>query len=107
MCIRDRALAEHVDMVLIAGDLFDSNTQPKRSVERVAAEVKRLVGATIRTVIIPGTHDVYDRSSLFRVHDLAALAGSGPDDDLVTVVTPDHPSVHLAACDVDIHGAVF
>jgi DNA repair protein SbcD/Mre11 len=103
----DLAIAEKVDVVLIAGDLFDSNTQPKRSVERVAAEVKRLVGATIRTVIIPGTHDVYDRSSLFRVHDLAALAGSGPDDDLVTVLTPDRPSVHLTACDVVVHGPVF
>src|SRR3972149_4153628 len=33
----DVALAEPVDLVLIAGDLFDSNVQPRRSVERVAA----------------------------------------------------------------------
>src|SRR6478609_2901190 len=101
------ALAEKVDVFLIAGDLFDSNVQPRRSVERVAAQLKRLVDARIRTVIIPGTHDVYDRASLYRVHDLAALAGSTPDDDFVPVLTPDHPSVHLAACDVDVHGAVF
>jgi DNA repair exonuclease SbcCD nuclease subunit len=103
----DLAIAEKVDLFLVAGDLFDSNTQPRRSVERVAAELKRLVAAHIRTVIIPGTHDVYDRSSLYRVHDLAALAGSGPDDDLVTVLTPDRPSVHLGACDVVVHGPVF
>jgi len=103
----DLAIAEKVDVVLIAGDLFDSNTQPKRSVERVAAELARLVEARIRTVIIPGTHDVYDRSSLYRVHDLAALAGSTADDDLVTVLTPDRPSVHLASCDVIVHGPVF
>jgi DNA repair protein SbcD/Mre11 len=96
----DLAIAEKVDVVLIAGDLFDSNTQPKRSVERVAAELKRLVEAKIRTVIIPGTHDVYDRASLYRIHDLAAMAGSTPDDDLVTILTPDLPSVHLSACDV-------
>lgn len=101
------AIAEKVDVVLIAGDLFDSNTQPRRSVDRVAAELKRLVAAKIRTVIIPGTHDVYDRSSLFRVHDLAALAGSTADDDLVTVLTPDRPSIHLASCDVVVHGPVF
>ena len=35
--------SEKVDLVLIAGDLFDSNTQPRRSVERVAAELARLV----------------------------------------------------------------
>ncbi|HET7704061.1 MAG TPA: metallophosphoesterase [Candidatus Limnocylindrales bacterium] len=103
----DLAIGEQVDVVLIAGDLFDSNTQPRRSVERVAAELKRLAGAKIRTVVIPGTHDVYDRASIYRVHDLAALAGSTEDDDLVTVLTPDRPSVHLAACDVVIHGPVF
>ena len=75
---RDRRprLAEKVDLVLIAGDLFDSNTQPRRSVERVAAELKRLVDARIRMVIIPGTHDVYDRASIYRAYDLPALAGS-------------------------------
>ena len=103
----DLAIAERVDIVLIAGDLFDSNTQPRRSVERVAAELKRLVAAKIRTVVIPGTHDVYDRASLYRVHDLATMAGSTVDDDLVTVLTPERPSVHLAACDVVIHGPVF
>jgi exonuclease SbcD len=103
----DLAIAEPVDIVLIAGDLFDSNTQPKRSVDRVAAELKRLVAARIRTVIIPGTHDVYDRASLYRIHDLAAMAGSTVDDDLVTVLTPDRPSVHLSACDVIVHGPVF
>jgi DNA repair protein SbcD/Mre11 len=101
------ALAEKVDVFLIAGDLFDSNTQPRRSVERVAAELKRLAAAKVRTVLIPGTHDVYDRSSLYRVHDLAGLADSGPDDDLVTVLTPDRPSIHLAACDLIVHGPVF
>jgi len=103
----DLAIAENVDLMLVAGDLFDSNTQPKRSVERVATELKRLVKASIRTVIIPGTHDVYDRSSIYRVHDLKALAGSTPDDDYVTVLTPDRPDVHLASCDAVVHGRVF
>ena len=103
----DLAISEGVDVVLIAGDLFDSNTQPKRSVDRVAAELKRLVEAKIRTVIIPGTHDVYDRASLYRVHDLPAMAGSTADDDLVTVLTPDRPSIHLKSCDVVVHGQVF
>lgn len=103
----DLALAEKVDVVLIAGDLFDSNSQPKRSVERVAAELKRLAENKIRTVIIPGTHDVYDRASVYRAHDLAAMASSGAGDDLVTVLTPDHPDVHLTACDAVIYARVF
>lgn len=103
----DLALAEKVDLFLIAGDLFDSNVQPKRSVERVAAELKRLVDSRIRTVIIPGTHDCYDRSSIYRAYDLKTLAGSTADDDLVTILTPDRPSIHITACDVIVHGPVF
>jgi DNA repair exonuclease SbcCD nuclease subunit len=101
------ALSEKVDVFLIAGDLFDSNVQPRRAVERVAAELNRLVEAKIRTVIIPGTHDVYDRASIYRAYDLASMAGTTADDDFVTVLDPDHSSVHLAACDVVVHGAVF
>ena len=103
----DLALEERVDLFLIAGDLFDSNTQPRRSAERVAAELARLAAAKVRTVIIPGTHDVYDRSSIYRAYDLEALAGSDPDDDFVTVLTPARPWVHLAACDVVVFGPVF
>ena len=78
----DLALTEKADVFLIAGDLFDSNVQPRRSVERVAAELKRLAEARIRTVIIPGTHDCYDRASIYRAYDLVALAGRRPDDGL-------------------------
>jgi DNA repair exonuclease SbcCD nuclease subunit len=103
----DLAIAEKVDILLIAGDLFDSNTQPRRSVERVAGELKRLGAATIRTVIIPGTHDCYDRASIYRAYDLKTLAGSGQDDDLVTVLTPTVPSVHLSACDAVVQATIF
>jgi DNA repair exonuclease SbcCD nuclease subunit len=103
----DLALAEKVDLVLIAGDLFDSNVQPRRSVERVAAQLKRLAGGRIRTVIVPGTHDAYDRSSIYRAYDLKTLSGSTPDDDWVTVLTPARQRIHLSACDVVVHGPVF
>src|SRR5688500_14477591 len=61
------ALDEKVDLVLICGDLFDSNSQPKRSVERAATELGRLVDRHIPVVIIPGTHDCYEPSSIYRV----------------------------------------
>ncbi len=103
----DLALAERADVFLVAGDLFDSNVQPRRSVERVAAELARLVKARIRTVLIPGTHDVYDRSSVYRAYDLAAMARAPEGQDLLTVLTPERPWVHLDACDVVVHGPVF
>ncbi|HUQ43048.1 MAG TPA: DNA repair exonuclease [Candidatus Limnocylindria bacterium] len=102
----DLALAEKVDLVLIAGDLFDSNVQPRRSVERAAAQIKRLVEARIRVVVAPGTHDVYDRASIHRAYDLAALAGA-VGSDLVTVLDPDHHDVHLKNLDVVVHGRCF
>jgi exonuclease SbcD len=103
----DLALTEKVDLFLIAGDLFDSNVQPRRSVERVAAELKRLAEGKIRTVIIPGTHDVFDRASIYRAYDLPALAGSTAGDGMVTVLDPEHASVHMAALDLVVHGRVF
>src|SRR5438093_6967042 len=82
----DLALAERVDLFLVAGDLFDSNVQPRRSVERAVAQLRRLVEARIRCVLIPGTHDVYDRASIYRTYDLGALSGA-VGSDLVTALT--------------------
>ena len=103
----DLALAEKVDLVLIAGDLFDTNTQPRRSVERVAAELKRLADSSIRTVLIPGTHDVYDRSSIYRAHDLRALAGQAAGSEFVTVLTPDAPELDIPILDAVVYARVF
>lgn len=103
----DMALAEKVDLFLVAGDLFDSNVQPRRSVERVAAELARLAQARIRSVLVPGTHDVYDRSSVYRAYDLAAMAGTKPPDEMVTVLTPERPWIYFPALDAIVHGPVF
>lgn len=103
----DLALEERADAVLIAGDLFDSNVQPRRSVERVAAELRRLQEGRIRTVIIPGTHDVYDRASIYRAYDLPAMAGSRPGEDIVTVLTPERGSIRFEGLDLAVHGPVF
>src|SRR6185436_18666137 len=103
----DLAIDQKLDLFLVAGDLFDSNTQPRRSVERVAAELARLAAARVRSVIVPGTHDCYERSSIYRAYDLKALAGSTADDDFVTVITPDQPALHLPALDATVHAPVF
>ena len=101
----DLAMAEKVDIYLVAGDLFDSNTQPRRSVERVAAEFGRLARAGIRTVVIPGTHDVYDGASIYRSYDLAAIAQAA--SDWVVVLTPYLPEVVFPSLDTIVYGRVF
>ena len=101
----DLAIVEEVDLVLIAGDLFDSNTQPRRSVERVAAELARLANASIRTVIIPGTHDLYDGASIYRSYDLAAMARTS--HEWIAVLTPEQSNIWLPSLDTVVHGRVF
>ncbi len=100
-------LEHHVDAALICGDLFDSNAQPRRSVERAVSELKRLTDAGIRVVIIPGTHDVYDSRSIYRAFDLPQMAGLARSSDLLTVLTPDHPEIVIKDLDMVVYGRVF
>ena len=104
----DVAIERGVDAVLIAGDLFDSNAQPRRLADKVASELRRLADLQIPTVIIPGTHDCYDPTSIYRALDLAELAGL-PDGArrLITVLTPAQPDVVLEAADVVVFGRLF
>jgi len=101
------ALAEKVDLVLICGDLFDSNSQPRRSVERAAAELGKLAKRHVPVVVIPGTHDCFEPGSIYRVFDLAELAGTPPDSGLVTVLTDRRPQVDLGRLGVSVISHVF
>jgi DNA repair exonuclease SbcCD nuclease subunit len=101
------ALDENVDLVLVCGDLFDSNSQPRRSVERAAAELARLVERHVPVVIIPGTHDCYDAGSIYRVFDLAEMAGAAADGELVVVLTDERGEVEFAHLGVTVRARVF
>lgn len=52
------AVAEQVDFVLIAGDLFDSPKPSDSTVQFVTAQLRRLEDAGIRIAIAAGNHDV-------------------------------------------------
>lgn len=103
----DLALTEKVDLVLICGDLFDSNSQPRRSVERAAAELGKLVKRHVPVVVIPGTHDCYEPGSIYRVFDLPEMAGATPDSDLVTVLTDSHQQADFGQLGVSVLSHVF
>jgi DNA repair exonuclease SbcCD nuclease subunit len=100
-------LSEKVDLVLVCGDLFDSNSQPRRSVERAAAELAKLAARHIPVVIIPGTHDCYEPGSIYRVFDLAELAGVPPEAGLVTVLTDQRPQLDLGQLGISVISHVF
>lgn len=69
--IVDRALTDEVDLLLVAGDLFDHNRVPDETVEFVRAELDRLRRPV---VILPGNHDALCTNAIHDRHDLAAGA---------------------------------
>lgn len=95
------AADERVDAVLIAGDLFDSNSPSARSLETVRRLFDRLAEAGIRVFVIPGTHDSYDGSSVWRTLDLGSSAG------MVTVFTDKTDPVVVPELDLTVYGLVF
>ncbi|MBA2667985.1 MAG: DNA repair exonuclease [Trueperaceae bacterium] len=53
----DTALAEHVDAVVIAGDLFETFDPDGALVERTLLQLERLRDAGVHVVGVPGNHD--------------------------------------------------
>lgn len=60
------AVNERVNIVLIAGDLFDSNQQSQRNVDLVIEQFNLLGSNNIPVCLIPGTHDYFDSSSIYK-----------------------------------------
>ncbi len=58
------ALKENVDLVLIAGDTFDSNSPSPKSQFFFANQVKRLTDAHIQVVMVFGNHDAMQPQNL-------------------------------------------
>jgi DNA repair exonuclease SbcCD nuclease subunit len=69
--IVDRALTDQVDLVLIAGDLFDHNRVPDETVAFVRGELDRLRQPV---VILPGNHDCLYTNAIYDRHDFTAGA---------------------------------
>lgn len=64
-----QAIIEKADVVIIAGDLFDSNQQPQSNIDLVIEQFGLLAASSIPVCLIPGTHDCFDSSSIYRKVD--------------------------------------
>jgi DNA repair exonuclease SbcCD nuclease subunit len=63
------AIDDRVNIVLIAGDLFDSNQQPQRNIDLVIEQFNLLGSNNIPVCLISGTHDSFDSSSVYKKVD--------------------------------------
>ncbi|MFU8889309.1 MAG: metallophosphoesterase family protein [Trueperaceae bacterium] len=85
----DLALGERVDLVVIAGDLFESYRPEPALVDEALAQLRRLTAAGIALVTVPGNHDeltyarsVYRRASSAWPGVLVTRPDPGPVADL-------------------------
>jgi exonuclease SbcD len=92
--IVDTALKESADLVILAGDTFDSTDVSQNLIDFFLGEVKRL--EKIPVVIIPGLQDCYDKKSFWEqwrvsppAENLKVIAG----DEKTRVELPDHSAV--------------
>jgi DNA repair protein SbcD/Mre11 len=61
VAVIDLSLAEHVDALLIAGDLYDGEQTSMKTARFLADQLRRLDEAGIRTFVIRGNHDAESR----------------------------------------------
>ena len=69
-CVLDAARDLSADVVLLAGDTFDSHRVPQNLIEQAAAVIG---AAALPVVILPGNHDPAIASAIYRDGALAAV----------------------------------
>jgi len=93
--IVDLAVSERVSLLLIAGDLFDTNRVYGNVIRVVASAFKKLEDKGIPVCILPGTHDVYSEDSIY--HSLRFPSN-------VTVFTPELDMKTYSEMDLTVYG---
>lgn len=94
----DFALQETVNLVIIAGDLFETHKPPSALVEAVIAQLQRLVSAGVAVVTVPGNHDeITYADSVYRIHAerWPGVLIQNPMPDYVTTLDVNGTSVHV------------
>ena len=94
----DLAINEKVSILLIAGDLFDTNHVYGIIIGKVLAAFEKLENQGIPVCILPGTHDAYNEDSIYRFLHF-------PPN--VTVLTPDNENKAYAGLDLTVYGKPF
>ncbi len=85
-----------VDLMLIVGDLFDSNRVSEQALSFAFGEIAR---AAMPVVMIPGNHDAHDERSLY-----ARLSPPALPDNLHLILEPQGRHVHFPALAARVWG---
>lgn len=94
--IIDHALDAQVDLVLIAGDLFDHNRVANETVTFAQRQLRRL---PCPAVILPGNHDCLHPDGIYQRHDFRAACNN------VRVITqPDGHTIMFPELDLVVWG---
>ncbi|MEK7519749.1 MAG: DNA repair exonuclease [Patescibacteria group bacterium] len=91
--IADRAVSERAQLLLIAGDLFDSNFPSYDSVGFVKTQFKKLNDAGVYVAIVPGTHDCLSGDSIYKREHFAAQFPRVHVFDDPAITTKEFPDI--------------
>lgn len=95
--IMDTALKESADLVILAGDTFDSTDVSQNLLDFFVAEIKRL--QKIPVVVIPGLQDCFDKKSFWEQWRI-----SPPAENLKVIVGNEKPHVELPDHSAVVYG---
>jgi len=88
-------------LLIVAGDLFDSPRPPEHAVQRVRSLLSELPrqSQVVATILIPGTHDPITPGSIYE----RWLAEGLPDG--VYLLRPEQPTINIPELEVAVHFA--
>jgi len=97
VCCRDY----EAQLLIVAGDLFDSPRPPESTAQRVRSLLSDLASQSqvVATILIPGTHDPIQSGSLYE----RWLAEGLPDG--VHLLSAEHPTLNVSELRVALHFA--
>jgi len=96
--IVELAINEDVSILLIVGDLFDTNRVHGIIIGQVLSAFRKLEERDIPVCILPGTHDAYVDDSIYRFVRFPSN---------VTVFTTEHDQEVYEALDLTVYGKAF
>lgn len=85
-----------IDILIIAGDLFDDHQPDLSVVEKVKEQLLKVVKKERRLYILPGNHDSYSyKNSIYRTAGFPGTLISSPDFELVDEIRIKNAAVYI------------